>query len=77
MQIFVKTLTGKSIALDVEPTDTIESLKVKIDAREGMEPESQRLLYAGKPLEDDKTLAFYNLQRGSTIFLVLRLKGGF
>ena len=76
MQIFVKTLTGKTITVDVQPSDTMETLKVLIQSKEGIPQNKQQLVFSGKQLEDNRTFADYAIPKESTLHLVLRLRGG-
>jgi ubiquitin C len=77
-QVLLKNLNGKTRPLHMDgPEDTVRALKAKVQELEGIAPDKQRLIYGGHQLEDDKTLGFYEIQRDSTVWLVLRLRGGF
>lgn len=76
MLIKVKTLTGKEIEIDIEPTDKVERIKERVEEKEGIPPQQQRLIYSGKQMNDEKTASDYKIQGGSVLHLVLALRGG-
>ncbi|PKU61812.1 Ubiquitin [Dendrobium catenatum] len=73
IQIFVKPLNGDKFILHVEPSETISNIKVMIKEKQGINTDEQRLVYAGKELKDDRTLAYYNIQKDNTIYLIVRM----
>jgi len=76
MLIKVKTLTGKEIEIDIEPTDRVERIKERVEEKEGIPPPQQRLIFSGKQMNDEKTAADYKVSGGSVLHLVLALRGG-
>eukprot|EP00593_Proboscia_inermis_P003010 CAMPEP_0171296922 /NCGR_PEP_ID=MMETSP0816-20121228/5644_1 /TAXON_ID=420281 /ORGANISM="Proboscia inermis, Strain CCAP1064/1" /LENGTH=140 /DNA_ID=CAMNT_0011770763 /DNA_START=46 /DNA_END=468 /DNA_ORIENTATION=+ len=76
MELFVKTLTGKTVTIEVEEGESIEDVKAKISEKEGIPPEQQRLIFGGQQLQDSKTIDDYDIGDDSTLHLVLRLRGG-
>ncbi len=76
IQVFIKTLSGKTTTLDLDRADTIASVKNRIQEKEGIAQGEQRLIFGGKQLEDDRTLSDYNINAESTEHMVLRLRGG-
>jgi len=76
MQIKVKNLAGRVLEIDIDPTDTIEKIKERVEEKEGIPPQQQRLIFGGKAMSDEKTVADYNIAAGNTLHLVLALRGG-
>jgi ubiquitin len=76
MQIFVKTLTGRTISLLVEEDESIRVVKEKLKDKEGVPVDEQRLIYGGHELKEDRTLKDYGIGREATLHFVLRLPGG-
>lgn len=76
MQIKVKNLAGRATTIDVEPTDTIEKIKERVEEKEGIPPLQQRLIFGGRAMADAKTASDYNIKAGDTLHLVLALRGG-
>eukprot|EP00041_Stephanoeca_diplocostata_P039764 m.1637731 g.1637731 ORF g.1637731 m.1637731 type:complete len:79 (-) comp26123_c0_seq1:104-340(-) len=76
MLIKVKTLTGKEIEIDIEPSDTVRRIKERVEEKQGIPPEQQRLIFGGKQMADDKDITSYGINGGSVLHLVLALRGG-
>eukprot|EP00028_Trichosphaerium_sp_Am-I-7-wt_P014205 CAMPEP_0168508994 /NCGR_PEP_ID=MMETSP0405-20121227/476_1 /TAXON_ID=498012 /ORGANISM="Trichosphaerium sp, Strain Am-I-7 wt" /LENGTH=77 /DNA_ID=CAMNT_0008526297 /DNA_START=47 /DNA_END=280 /DNA_ORIENTATION=+ len=76
MQIKVKTLTGKIIEIDIEADDSIQRVKERVEEKEGIPPPQQRLIFAGRAMADEKNVSDYKIKAGSTLHLVLSLRGG-
>merc|ERR1711865_828363 len=76
MQIFIKTLTGRKSSFNFEPENTVRHLKEALQEKEGIQVEQIRLIYSGKQMSDECTLGDYNVKPGSTVHMVLQLRGG-